>query len=260
MIRIILRKSSHPVILSIVFLLILWKLLSIRVAAPIILPSPDETIKEILRIIGEVNFFTRVGHTVARSLAGFFIALFAGLGLGILAGVYRPVYTLLLPLVSVTKATPTMSIILLALIWLHTEIAPILVGFLVIFPMIYTNIVQGVRSVDNKLLQMATMYQVKKRRVVSEIYLPSLSSYLIACATSAMGLNLKVVIAAEVLSQPKNCIGNSLYMEQINLNTAGLFGWTIIAVLISSAFDYSLHLLQKRTEKWKYLARQKDTS
>lgn len=252
MTRNLLNKSSHPLVLSILLLFAVWKLLSIWVAAEILLPSPEKTLVTLYRIVFEPGFLLLIGHTVARSLIGFFIALIIGLILGIIGGTYKPAFTLLMPLVSVTKATPTMSVILLALIWMHTEIAPILVGFLVIFPMIYTNVVEGIRSIDVKLLEMASIYKIKRKRIIYEIYLPSLSSYLVASATSAMGLNLKVVIAAEVLSQPENCIGTSLYMEQINLNTAGVFAWTIIAILISSIFDYSLNLFHKRTNKWKF--------
>ena len=248
--RTLFYKNNLPAIFFILFLLALWKILSFWVDAAIIIPAPEETLKTCFRLILQPGFPTKIWHTVARSLGGFFIALFSALGLGIIAGTYKPVYNLFKPLVSITKATPTMSIILLALIWLHTEIAPILVGFLVIFPLLYTNIVEGIRTVDIKLLEMAGIYRVKKRRIISEIYLPSLSSYLTAGVATAMGLNLKVVIAAEVLSQPRDCIGTSLYMEQINLNTAGVFAWTIIAILISSSFDYSLNLLRKRIEKW----------
>ena len=244
-------KNNLTVAFSLAILLALWKLLSLWVDAAIIIPSPEETLKACFTLLIQPDFLTRVWHTVARSLAGFFIALFSALFLGIIGGAYRPAFILFKPLVSITKATPTMSIILLALIWLHTEIAPILVGFLVIFPLRYTNIVEGIRNVDIKLLEMARMYQVKKKRIIAELYLPSLSSYLTAGAATALGLNLKVIIAAEVLSQPKNCIGTSLHLEQINLNTAGVFAWTIIAILISSFFDYSLNFLRQKIEKWK---------
>ena len=244
-------KNNLYLVFSLVFLLALWKVLSLWVNAAIIIPSPEETLKACFTLLIQPDFLTRVWHTVARSLAGFFIALFSALFLGIMGGAYKPAFILFKPLVSITKATPTMSIILLALIWLHTEIAPILVGFLVIFPLLYTNIVEGIRNVDVKLLEMAKMYQVKKKRIITELYLPSLSSYLTAGAATALGLNLKVIIAAEVLSQPRNCIGTSLHLEQINLNTAGVFAWTIIAILISSFFDYFLNLLRKRIEKWK---------
>lgn len=244
-------KINIPMVLSLAFLLGLWKILSLWVGASIIIPSPEETFNACFLLLGRSDFYTDVWHTVARSLTGFFIALALALLMGITAGTYQVVYILFKPLVSITKATPTMSVILLALIWLHTEIAPILVGFLVIFPLLYSNIVEGIKSVDPKLLEMASMYQVKKKRMITELYLPSLSSHLTTAAATALGLNLKVIIAAEVLSQPRNCIGTSLQMEQINLNTAGVFAWTIIAILISSFFDYSLTLLRKRVEKWK---------
>ncbi len=244
-------KNNLPAVIAVGVLLAIWKGLSFWIDAPIILPAPEETLKTCIALLLQPGFFSKIWHTVARSLVGFGVALITALLLGIAAGSCKPVYNLLKPVETATRATPTMSIILLALIWLHTEIAPILAGFLVIFPLLYSNIVEGIRAVDPGLLEMAEIYRVKKRTIIKEIYLPSLSSYLIAGSAAAMGLNLKVVIAAEVLSQPRNCIGTSLYMEQINLNTTGVFAWTIIAVLVSSGFDCLLHLLRKGIEGWK---------
>ncbi len=236
---------------SIIFLGCLWKILSIRVGAEILVPAPEAILQNISALISDPGFLESVIHTVLRSLVGFGVALVIALIMGIIGGSFKTAYIFFTPIVSVTKATPTMSVILLALIWVHTEIAPVLVGFLVIFPILYGNIVAGIRNVDPKLLEVAKMYKVKKTRVITELYLPSIFSYLLAGASTSLGLNLKVVIAAEVLSQPQMSIGTHLQMEQISLNTAGVFAWTLIAVLISSCFDWGLSVVQHRIEKWK---------
>ncbi|MEW6698557.1 MAG: ABC transporter permease subunit [Bacillota bacterium] len=171
--------------------------------------------------------------------------------LGVLAGFWRPLHYLLNPLVVTIKATPTVSIILLALIWLDTERAPILIGLLIIFPILYTSIATGIQDVDAKLVEMSKMYQVKKSSMVRELYLPSMLPYLLSASSTALGLNLKVIITAEVLSQPNISMGTSLQMEKVYLNTAGVFAWTLIAILIAALFDYVLARVKEKIEKWR---------
>ncbi len=237
--------------ISLILLVITWKLISVIVGQEILVPSPESTIQSLLSIISSENFFYIIFNTISRSLIGFFIALFFAVLLGIFSILLNPLLYLFKPIVTITKATPTMAVILLALIWLKTNITPIFVGFLVIFPILYSNVIEGFLSVDEKLIEMANIYKVNKSKIVSNIYIPSILSYLFAGITTALGLNLKVNIAAEVLSQPEFSIGTSLYLEKINLNTEGVFAWTIIAIIIASLFDFFLNIFQKKIQKWK---------
>ncbi|WIF94007.1 ABC transporter permease [Caminicella sporogenes] len=244
-------KDRLYLLISIAVLIMLWKFLSLIIDSEIILPSPEKTLIELISIIKQKTFLRAVFNTIFRSLTGFFISLILAVIIGILSGIFKPVHYIFKPIVGIIKSTPSIAIILLSLIWLGSEYTPILVGFLIIFPILYSNIIEGIRNVDEDLIEMANIYKVKKWRIIKEIYFPSILSYLMAGAVTCLGLNLKVVIAAEVLSQSVVSIGEGLQFEKYNLNTAGVFSWVIIAVIISAIFDYSLLKLQNRIEKWK---------
>nr|WP_044824914.1 ABC transporter permease subunit [Clostridium aceticum]AKL96384.1 ABC-type nitrate/sulfonate/bicarbonate transport system, permease component [Clostridium aceticum]KJF26961.1 ABC transporter permease [Clostridium aceticum] len=238
-------KEIIYTIISVVVLILLWKILAIWVGKEIILPSPEATFSKLIMIIRAENFLQSILSTLIRSMLGFSIAFLLALILGMLAGFFKPVYYLLKPVIVINKAIPTMAVILLALIWLESEKAPILVGFLVIFPLLYYNVVEGIRSVDEKLIEMVKLYQVNKVKVIKELYIPSIKSYLIAGASTALGLNLKIVIAAEVLSQPKISMGTNFQIEKANLNTAGVFAWAIIAIVMAAVLDGIVKLMQR---------------
>ncbi|HAE91256.1 MAG TPA: ABC transporter permease, partial [Tissierella sp.] len=53
-------------------------------------------------------------------------------------------------------------------------------------------------------------------------------------------INLKMVIAGEVLSQPKYAIGSNLQLQKMYLNTSGIFAWIIIILFIAKLFEYIL--------------------
>ncbi len=231
--------------ISIVVFIAFWKLLALWVAQPIIVPSPEATLAALYAAVSQANFMTIVGHSIARMALGFSITAFIALTLGLAAGIFKPLRQVLKPLLLVLKAVPTMAIILLALIWLQSERAPMLVGAIVCFPIIYQNVVKGIAEVDVKLIEMAHVYRVDRLHLIKDIYLPSIKPYLTAALSTAAGLNVKVVIAAEVLSQPPVSIGESFQIARANLDTATVFAWAIIAILIAASFDYAIKLLSR---------------
>ena len=53
-------------------------------------------------------------------------------------------------------------------------------------------------------------------------------------------------MAAEVIGIPEGSIGEQLYYSKLYLDTAGLFAWTFVIIIISALFErFFLYLLKK---------------
>ncbi|MEQ8200781.1 MAG: ABC transporter permease [Syntrophomonadaceae bacterium] len=243
-------KNSLLTTASVLALLLVWKLLALYWNQELIMPSPETTLVKMWQVIQTDNFWPAVGYTLGRGLLGFFISCVVGLVAGFAAGFSPPVLWLLQPWVTVVRTIPVMSVIILAIIWFKTDIVPIFVTFLMIFPIIYSNVLSGIKNIDQQLLEMARMYRVKPRRIMTELYLPAILPYLLAGASNAMGITWKVIIAAEILSQPRFAIGTNLMIAKIDLETARVFAWTAVAIFISFVLEYALTALENRFKKW----------
>lgn len=237
-------KKMIP-LFSIIALLLLWKTVSLIIGFDIILPSPEQTVSESLKLMLSPPFYTALGATAVRVGAGFIISLSAGVVIGLAAGYSRVVNALISPLLTAIKATPILSIILLAIIWFSTNSVPVFVCFLVIFPIICGNVLEGVKSVDHNYLNMAVVYKLSKAQTILHIYLPATLNYLMAGAKTALGIAWKAVIAAEVLCQPVFAIGTGMQDAKIQLETATLFAWTFMAILLSALSEWLFSLLEK---------------
>jgi NitT/TauT family transport system permease protein len=235
---------------SILALLAVWKLLALFWNQELILPSPETTLVKLWMVFNSHNFWPDVGSTVGRGVIGFLISCGAGLLLGFGAGFSPAVFWLLHPWVVVVRTTPVMSVVILAIIWFRSDLVPIFVTFLMIFPLIYGNVVAGIRNVDQDLLEMAKMYRVKMKRIILELYLPSIFPFVLAGASTAMGMTWKVIIAAEILSQPVHAIGSNLMIAKFELETAEVLAWTVVAILISFIFEYALGAIEKKYKTW----------
>ena len=106
-----------------------------------------------------------------------------------------------------------------------------------VLPVVYTNVLSGIRCTDPQLLEMARVFDLPALRCVRYIYVSQVLPYFRAACTVALGLCWKSGIAAEVIGVPKGSMGEKLYSAKIYLDTPDLFAWTLVIVLISLAFE-----------------------
>jgi NitT/TauT family transport system permease protein len=245
------KKDRLYTVLSFALLLAIWKIISVIVNSAIIIPSPESTIISLFNLIKTREFFIIIFFSLERGLIGFAISFVLGLFVGFAAGFNRVFNKIFEPFLVIIRSTPVMTIILIALIWFKANNVPIFASFLMSFPIICTNVMEGIKNIDPKLLEMAKIYRVNRTRVVKEIYLPSIVPFLTAAISTSFGIGWKVVIAAEVLSQPKYAIGTSLQNSKIYLNINDVFAWTIIAILIGYLFERLIRLIEKKSLRWK---------
>ena len=151
--------------------------------------------------------------------------------------------TLLSPLVSAVKAVPVASITVLALIWVSSKNLSILVSVMIALPIVYSNMLEGIESLDPKLSEMAQLFEVPAWRRFTGVYLSQLLPYFRSAAKLAIGLSWKSGAAAEIIGIPSGSIGEKLYEAKIYLETADLFAWTAAVVLLSWLSEKAFMLL-----------------
>lgn len=233
--KILLTAGSVSVILGI------WMIVAAVIDSPVIFPYPHSVVADFLRLFTDKSFYLNVGATVLRSLESFVIIVFAGAVAGIAAGKNRYVETLIKPLVAVFKATPVMSVVLVAFIWFRTGAVPVFSAFLMAFPVMFVQTLNGMQNIDKKLIQMCNIYRINGIKRLKEFTLPALMPSIITGARQSLSMIWKVVIAAEVLTIPEKGIGKSLQLSQIQLETSKVFAWTVVAILLTSLGDYILN-------------------
>ena len=104
---------------------------------------------------------------------------------------------------------------------------------------------------DRSLLEMAQVFRVPFPRVLRSIYVPQVLPYFRAAADTALGLSWKAGTAAEVIGLCSGTIGERLYTAKVYFQTADLFAWTAVIVLLSVLFEgLFLRGVDALTERW----------
>lgn len=217
--------------------LLVWQVASMALGQELLLPSPLAALRRLGELALTEPFWRAVGWSPARILGGFLLACLAGTALAALASRRRWMRELLAPLAAAVKATPVASFIILALVWMNSRQLPLFIAFLMVFPTIYLNMLEGIAQTDGKLLEMAQVFRVPLSRRLGGIYLPQVLPYFRSAASVALGLCWKAGVAAEVIGLPAGSIGERLYTAKVYFQTADLFAWTAVVVAVSAGFE-----------------------
>lgn len=243
------KRKSLILTVSVIFVIVLWYLASFVIDASVILPKPHEVLFDLLKLVISPAFFKSIIATVLRALESFIVIVISGAVLGLVAGIFPYAEVFLKPFVSIFKATPVMSIVLIAFFWFSSNKVPVFSAFLMAFPVMYIQTLQGYKQLDKKLEQMCEIYGITGFRKLKYFTLPSLVPYFVTGAKQSLSMIWKVVIAAEVLTVPDNGIGRGLQLAQMNLQTARVFAWTLIAIVLTSLCDWFFSVALKSMER-----------
>lgn len=238
------QKLKKPAIVLV--WLFLWQIVSVWLGHELLLASPLRTAETLLYLIQEFDYWYSIGVTLFRIMMGFLLAFIFGILFAFLAWRFSFVYDFLSPMISVMKATPVASFIILALLWVGSTYISTLCSFVMGMPIIYSNIYQGLCNIDAKFLEVGRVFQMSRKRQVAEIYIPSLKPYLLSAFMVGIGFCWKSGVAAEVIGVANNTIGGHLYNAKVYLETPELFAWTVTIILLSVSIEKLLVTVLQR--------------
>lgn len=237
----------------ILFWLLVWQLVSLLVHNSVMLVGPVETIKCLCRLVVTADFWLSIWYTFWRIGLGFLCASLLGILLAF-AGAKKPILgEFLSPFFAALKSVPVASFVVLLLIWFGSKNLSFFTSLIVVLPILYGSTREGLASNDKKLLEMAQVFRIPFGAKLHYILLPGLSPFWKSAFSLALGMCWKAGVAAEVIGQPLQSIGNQLYQAKIYLETGDLLAWTVVIILLSfgveKAFARLLRLLPGEEKK-----------
>lgn len=242
---------------AVLFWLLVWQFASIGLDSEILLVSPVKVVVRLAQMTRTALFWKSVFFTLSHITLGFLLAVVTGSALAGLSSRFCRIHELMAPLMLAVKSVPVASFIILALIWFSSRNLSILISFLMVLPIIYTNVLGGIRSVDKALLEMAEVFRISRLHVVRFIYLPQIMPFFYSACSVSLGLAWKAGVAAEVIGIPKGSIGERLQQAKVYLDTPDLFAWTFVIVLMSLAFEKLILAIVKKCAAWCITVREK---
>ena len=217
----------------------------------LLLPYPATVLASLTSLAGEAVFWESVAASLLRVLAGLAAGYCLGAALAALTCWSAWCDRLLSPAIRVVRAAPVASFILLVLLWTGRDTVPAVIAALMVLPVVWDSLSQGIRAADPKLLELGRAYRFSRGKLLTLLYLPSLRPYLLSALTTGTGLAWKSGVAAEVLCLPLPALGTQIYQTKYYLEIPELFAWTGVTVALSLLLEGLLRLGARRwTRGW----------
>ncbi len=223
-----------------VFWLGVWTLVCVSVNRTLLMPLPYPW--DVAVALGDLVcrrvFWADVLCSLWRILLGFFAAVAVGTPLAMLTVRFRWLNAVFAPVLSVIRAVPVASFIFLAFLWIAPDAMPTFIAFLMVLPLVWENVRQGLVQTDPKLLEMARVFRLNRRERIRSVWFPSVKPYWRSALSTGFGFAWKSGVAAEIICTTGRSIGAQIAAAKVTLNYAEVFASTVVVVVLSVVLEW----------------------
>ncbi|CCN84593.1 putative ABC-type nitrate/sulfonate/bicarbonate transport system, permease component [Vibrio nigripulchritudo SFn27] len=243
--------SGFGALASILVFFALWDFGN-QVYGDFILPSPQASLEKLFELFQQEMATEYLWVTTYRALIGFGISIVVGSLLGTLAGLSATISIAVRPLATILIGIPPIAWIVLALLWFGAgDSTPIFTVTVTTLPITFAAGVQGARTLDPKLNEMAQSFGASRWMIFYDVHLPHILSYLFPSWVTALGTSWKVVVMAELLSSNTG-VGAGLAAARVNIDTPATMAWIVAIVTVLLIAEYAVFEPFKRhMERWR---------
>ena len=242
-------KKILKIIIVTAFWLGVWELASRAVDNSYFLPSVKETLKALSVLMKSEGFYKTILSSLLRVLSGLLLGSVGGVVLAVLCHHISFLRDLFTPLISVIKAMPVATFIIILWITLRGSALSIFIGFMMVMPIIFQNVLCGYDSIDKNLVEVTRVFEFSRFKTFRVLTLPTLFSYFAPAFITSIGLAFKSQIAAEIIAYTNNSIGQYIFDAKYNLLTDRVFAWAVVIVVFSILLENITRLLLGRLQK-----------
>lgn len=244
-------KRICRILLIAAFWLGVWAIAAKAVGKPLLLPSPLAVFKCLLDLLKTPEYYKITAISLRNVTVGIIIAVLGGTALAILTSRASLLREAILPIMTVIKATPVASFIILAMIWIGAIRVPSFITVLIVLPVIWTGLDMGFSKIDPQLREVATVYRFSPWKKLRFLILPSLKPYFLSSLRSSLGLAWKAGIAAEIIAMPRNSIGTEIGEAKLYIETPTMFAWTLTVIILSLLIELAVFAIFQKFDKQK---------
>jgi len=206
--------------------------------APALMPPLGTVAQTLFDSIRDGSMIVHAGVTLYRVLAGFALAVFFGLPLGVMMGRFRAVENFVLPLTSALMPIPSLAWVPVFILWfgLGDTVTILIVLYAALFPMLL-NTWTGVRAVNPIWLRAAGAMGADERAMFWKVIVPGASPFIIAGLRQSFLRAWIAVIGAEMLAASSFGLGWVIFDAKEFLNTDVMLASLVVIGLIGFATE-----------------------
>lgn len=238
--------------IAVILFLLLWELLPrLGWVNTLFIPPLSGVLSALWELTLSGELVRHTGLSLARALGGFFIALLAGLPLGlILGGWFRYLRLALEPLMDLFAQTNPVILFHIIMFFLGIGELPkvTIIAWLCVWPITFSTI-SGIQNIDRTLLKAASSFGLGRWTLFWKVVFPAAAPSIFTGMRLSVGYAFFMLIAAEMMGSSSG-LGWLILTSQQNYNIARIFAGAAMIALLGFLSDLIMKYLQKKFIVW----------
>ncbi|HJY76529.1 MAG TPA: ABC transporter permease [Burkholderiales bacterium] len=237
--------------LGIGLFVLLWTAIALRLANPVLLPTPAVVLEGFYRLLADGYLVNDVLASLKRVFVGFMMAAAVGVPLAMVLAYFLPLRRLVLPVVTLLRPIPPIAWIPIAILWFGIGDKPsfFITAIAAFFP-IFLNSFFGGMSVEEQHLNAARSLGAKKASLVVRIMFPSALPMIWTGLKIGLGQSWMAVVTAELIAAQSG-LGYMIQMSRLNLETSYVLVGMVVIGVLGSLMGAALSSVERYVLPWK---------
>jgi NitT/TauT family transport system permease protein len=241
------RTTLVPVLGAALVFVLLWKAIVIIGNLPVyILPAPELVAQRFVTAWLDGTMWPHFSTTLVELALGFAVGAGLALALGYLLARSRLAERLLSPYIVAAQATPVLVLAPVLTLWLGTGLLPkvVICALIVFFPVAIATMV-GIRTVDQRLLELGRSLRATPRQIAVQLELPAALPQILGGMRVGATLAVIGAIVAEWAGASRG-LGVLINLARGSLFDIPLMFATLVTIALIGVALYLLVLLVER--------------
>ena len=242
-VRIAIRFVSLVVVLS------GWEYFG-RQTNPVLFTYPTAVANAAVKMIGSGELWKYLSQSLIVLFAGLGLAAVLGIALGLVMARFRVVDIALDTYITALYSIPSVALVPVLVLWFGFEAtAKIAVVFLFTFFPMVINTYQGVKNVDDRLIEVGRAFRCRERDLWAHIVLPAAVPFIVAGLRLAIGRGLIGMVLADLYTAITG-IGYLISRYASTYRTDAMFVPIVTLGLLGITLTGILRFVERRVAPW----------
>jgi len=206
---------------SVVLLLLVWQIADwLGLTSALVFPSPSQVIDAFDTYVTGPSFAIDLSTSASEFAIGFGLAVVVGLPLGIAIGWSRLIKSILDPFVTFLYSVPRFALVPLMVVWLGIGIwSKVAVVFLGAIFAILITVSEGVRNLDQEIVQCAEAFGASRSQTLWTVGLPASVPFILSGLRLGIARGLTGVVVGELVVS-EHGLGQAMEVAGTTFQTA----------------------------------------
>lgn len=250
-------RNQRALILSIqVALLVVvfggWELASrFRVIDTFFFSQPSLFFTRAIQWLREGTIYHHLLVTMEEMAGGFILGVVFGVTIGFALGRSDFWSSVFNPYIQVLNALPRLVLAPIFVLLFGIDVrSKIVLGFSLVFFIVFFNAYRGVKEVDRNILNNARMLGASEAQIAWHVLLPSAMTWILSSLHTSVGFALVGAVVGEYLAAAQG-LGWVISQAQGNFDSAGVYAGMLILCVVVVFVEMGVTWLERRLVRWR---------